>query len=143
LITNNSETQKVNWSEIEIIIKNLTKQISDLPCDFSSISTISRGGLIPARLLADHLGIATILVDQKTTPINSIFVDDIYDTGKTFKKILNKSEFPSKLVFVTLFARRGKTYPKQLIYGKKTDSSSYLVFPWDKLEYKKFKKHGE
>ena len=143
MITHNIEAQKVNWSEIEAIIKNLAKQISELSCDFSSISTISRGGLIPARLLADHLGIDTILVDQKATPANSIFVDDIYDTGNSFKKILNKAEFPSKLVFVTLFARRGKKYPKQLIYGKKTNSSSYLVFPWDKLEYKRFKKHVE
>ena len=143
LTSNSSKAQKVSWSEIETIIKNLSKQVSELPHNFSSISTISRGGLIPARLLADHLGINIILVDQKTIPMNSIFVDDIYDTGNTFKKILNKTELPSKLVFVTLFARRGKKYPKQLIYGKKTISSAYLVFPWDKLEYKYFKKRDE
>jgi hypothetical protein len=28
------------------------------------------------------------------------------------------------------------TYPEQLIYGEKTFDSSYVVFPWDKLEFK-------
>jgi hypothetical protein len=29
------------------------------------------------------------------------------------------------------------TYPGQLIYGEKTLDDSYVVFPWDKLEFKK------
>jgi hypothetical protein len=28
-------------------------------------------------------------------------------------------------------------YPKQLIYAEKTFDDSYVVFPWDKLEFKK------
>ena len=27
-------------------------------------------------------------------------------------------------------------YPEQLIYGEKTLDNSYVVFPWDKLEFK-------
>lgn len=142
MIAKNSEAQKVSWSEVEQLIKHLADRILNSSRDFSSISTITRGGLIPARLLADRLGINTILVDQKTIPADSVFVDDIYDSGNTFKKILNKVESPSKLVFVTLFARRGKKFPKQLIYGKKTNSSSYLVYPWDKIEYKRLKKYS-
>lgn len=142
MITKNPEAQKVSWSEIENLVKIVSEKISKLSRDFTSISTITRGGLVPARLLADHLGIDTILVDQKKIPIDSIFVDDIYDSGNTFKKILNKVESPSELVFVTLFARRGKKYPKQLIFGKKTNSTSYIVYPWDKLEYKRLKKYS-
>ena len=136
----NSDYQKVTWSEVEKLMKILADKIKEIPRDFSSISTISRGGLVPARLLADHLGIDTILIDQKKVPIDSLFVDDIYDSGNTFKKIISKVESPSKLVYVTLYARRGKKYPKQLIFAKKTDSNSYLVYPWDKLEYRRMKK---
>ena len=142
MIKKTSEIQKVTWSEIEKLVETLSKKISQLHRNFTSISTITRGGLVPARLLADHLGIDTILVDQKKIPFDSIFVDDIYDSGNTFKKILNRVENPSDLVFVTLFARRGKKYPKQLIYAKKTVSSSYVVYPWDKLEYMRLKKYS-
>jgi len=129
--------QNVGWNEIESLVKILAKSILKLPRNFSSITTLSRGGLVPSRLLADHLGIEKILVDKKKISSDSLFVDDIFDTGDTFTKIISNVDDPSKLVFVTLFARRGKKYPKQLIYAKKTKNLSYLVFPWDKLEFKR------
>ena len=136
------ESQKISWSEIEKLVKILSDKILTLNREFSSISTISRGGLVPARLLADHLGIETIFVDKNKIPYDSLFVDDIYDSGNTFKKIIPKVEDPSKLVFVTLFARRGKKFPKQLLFAKKTVGNEYIVYPWDKLEFKRLKKVG-
>ena len=130
----------MDWSEIESIVKRLSNQISKLPRTFSSITTVSRGGLIPSRLIADQLDIKKIFVDKTKINSNSLFVDDIFDTGDTFDEIIKRVDVPSKLVFVTLFARRGKKYPKQLLYGKKTNNNAYVVFPWDKLEFKRSKK---
>ncbi len=138
----NSTSEKISWSEVEKLIKILSEKIISKSQEFSSISTISRGGLVPARLLADHLGIDIIVVNRKKIPLNSIFVDDIYDSGNTFKKIIKKVDHPPDFLYATLFARRGKKYPKQLIYAKKTKNNSYVVFPWDKLEYKQFKKYN-
>ena len=107
---------------------------------FSSITTLSRGGLVPSRLLADRLGIQTILVDQEHISSKSLFVDDIFDSGFTFEKILSKVDDPSKLFFVTLYARRGKKFPTQLAYAKETDGDAYIVFPWDKLEFQNSRK---
>jgi hypothetical protein len=142
LVVKNSNSEKVSWSEIEKLTKILSQKIISLNQEFSSISTISRGGLVPARLLADHLGLDKILVDLKKIPSDSIFVDDIYDSGNTFKKIINKVDDPSNFVYATLFARRGKKYPKQLIFAKKTTDNSYVVYPWDKLEYKRLSKYS-
>ncbi len=142
MVVINSTSEKISWSEIEKLIKILSEKIISKSQEFSSISTISRGGLVPARLLADHLGIDIIVVHPKKIPSDSIFVDDIYDSGNTFKKIINKVDRPSDFLYATLFARRGKKYPKQLIYAKKTKNNSYVVFPWDKLEYKQFKKYN-
>ena len=127
--------QHVDWSEIESLVEKLSKNILKLSRTFSSITTISRGGLIPSRLLADALGIKKILVDQKMISSNSLFVDDIYDSGKTFYGALQNVDNSSKFVFATLFARRGMKYPEQLVYAEKTFDSSYVVFPWDKLEF--------
>jgi hypoxanthine phosphoribosyltransferase len=132
-------SQNITWADVERLTKLLSKKISQTSNEFSSISTISRGGLVPARLLADHMGIDTILVDKNKIPSDSLFVDDIYDSGKTFKKIIPKVTNPSNFVYATLFARQGKKYPKQLIYAQKTKNTEYIVFPWDALEYKRFK----
>jgi hypoxanthine phosphoribosyltransferase len=132
--------QYVSWSEIDSLVTILFELISKSSRSFSSISTLSRGGLVPSRLLADHLGIQKIFVDEKTVSSDSLFVDDIFDSGEAFKKILSKTDNPSQLFFATLFARRGKKYPNQLIYSKKTNDDAYVVFPWDKLEFQKSQK---
>jgi len=136
----NLNHEKVSWSKVEQLIKILSEKILSMNREFSSISTISRGGLVPARLLADHLGFDIIHVDEKKISSDSIFVDDIFDSGKTFKKLINKVNNPSDFVYVTLFARRGMKYPKQLIFAKKTKNNSYVVYPWDKIEFKRLKK---
>jgi len=130
-------SQYVSWNDIENTVQIVSKKISKLSKNFSSISTISRGGLIPSRLLADSLGIEKIFVDQKTVSSDSLFVDDIFDTGKTYSDIISKVSNSSEITFATLFVRRGMTLPEQLIYGQQTFDDSYVVFPWDKLEYEK------
>jgi len=132
--------QYVSWDEIDSLIEMLSDRISKSSHVFSSITTLSRGGLVPSRLLADHLGIEKIIVDQTKISSDSLVVDDIYDTGETFEKIKSKIDKPVKLFYVTLFARRGKSYPSQLIYGEKTNDDGYVVFPWDKLEFERSEK---
>jgi hypoxanthine phosphoribosyltransferase len=131
------EMQEVNWNDIEEIIKKLSERILELNRSFSSITTISRGGLIPSRLIADALDIKKIYVDQNNISSDSLFVDDIFDSGKTFNDVFLNVDDKSKFIFATLYARSGMTYPGQLIYGEKTLDDSYVVFPWDKLEFKK------
>ena len=128
-------SQDVSWNDIESLVQTLSDNILKLSRTFSSITTLSRGGLIPSRLLADALGIKKIFVDQNKIYSNSLFVDDIFDSGKTFDAVFSKVDEPSNFIFATLFARRGMTYPSQLIYGSKTIDDSYVVFPWDKLEF--------
>ena len=128
-------TENVSWSNIENLILSLSNQILKLPRSFSSITTLSRGGLIPSRLLADILDIKKIHVDQIIVSSDSLFVDDIFDTGRSFDDVLLRVDDPSKFIFATLFARRGMKYPDQLIYGKQTLDDSYVIFPWDKIEY--------
>jgi|TARA_B110000438_G_scaffold13267_1_gene12808 hypoxanthine phosphoribosyltransferase len=128
--------QNVSWKDIEILVSTLSENILKLSRSFSSITTISRGGLIPSRLLADALNIKKILVDQTCITSDSLFVDDIFDTGATFNNIFSRVDNSQKFVFATLFARRGMKYPEHLLFAEKTLDDSYVVFPWDKLEFK-------
>lgn len=134
------ESDHINWNQIGSLVKLLSEKIKDTRKEFNSISTITRGGLVPARLMADRLNIHEILVDKNKIPSDSLFVDDIYDSGDTFKKVLSKVENPNSLVYATLFARKGKRYPKQLLYAKLTKGNEYVVYPWDRFEHKRMKK---
>lgn len=122
-----------NWTEIESAVAKLVQKLGNKK--FKTISTISRGGLVPSRLIADRLNIKQILVDDESIPANSLFVDDIYDSGETFRKIIEKADDPDNLVFATIYARRKKTYPKQLVYAELTHDTEYIVYPWDRFEH--------
>jgi hypoxanthine phosphoribosyltransferase len=122
-----------NWSEIESSITKLMQKLQGKR--FKTISTISRGGLVPARLMADRFGIKQILVDGESIPEDSLFVDDIYDSGETFRKIIQKADNSDELVYATIYARRKKFYPKQLIYAELTRDTEYIVYPWDRFEH--------
>jgi uncharacterized protein len=52
-----------DWDEIEAFTAVLVKKILEKKINFDRIYTISRGGLVPARLVADRLNIKQILVD--------------------------------------------------------------------------------
>ncbi len=125
----------LSWNDIDSQVKILVKKIRESGFEFDKIATVTRGGLIPARLIADQFDIKKILVDRPKIYSKTLFVDDIYDTGNTFKKIIPKVVNKENFVYATLLVRRGIKYPKYLIYAKKTHGSEYVVFPWDKQEY--------
>jgi len=124
-----------SWESIEECTAVLVKKILEKGITFNSISTVSRGGLVPARLVADRLGIKQILIDEETISVDSLFVDDIYDTGETFRRIIEKADSQDSLVYATLFARRKEHYPKQLVYAELTEGDEYIVYPWDRFEH--------
>lgn len=127
----------MTWSEIESCVKILSDEIKKTGFEFDAIATISRGGLVPARLVADRFNIKKILVDKNIIPKRTLFIDDIYDSGDTFKKIIPLVQDHANFVYATLVARKGVRYPKQLVYAKKTQGQEYVVFPWDELESKR------
>ncbi len=127
----------LSWTDIESQVHVLCTKIKKTSFEFDAISTISRGGLVPARLVADYFDIKKILVDTKKISRRTLFVDDIYDSGNTFKKIFEVVDEPGNFLYATLMARTGVKYPKQLVYAKKTIGSEYVVFPWDKSEYQR------
>lgn len=124
-----------NWSEIESAITTLVEKLAAKKLQFRTISTISRGGLVPARLMADRLGIKQILVDSESVPADSLFVDDIYDSGETFRKIIQRADDSDSMIFATIYARRKQNYPKQLVYSELTRDTEYIVYPWDRFEH--------
>lgn len=124
----------LTWSDIESQVKVLVTKIRKTGFEFDTIATVSRGGLVPARLVADHFDVKKILIDKNKILPRTLFVDDIYDSGNTFNRIFPLVLEQKNFLYATLVARKGMKYPKQLVYAKKTRGQEYVVFPWDKLE---------
>ena len=139
-----AEKEYISYDEIVEECKKLAERIKNN--NFNKIIAITRGGMVPACLLAQFLDIRTIdsiaLVsygnDDKQTELKcllapnidvdeqTLFVDDLYDSGNTYKYI--KQQYPQAKCAV--------------VYTKYTDAvldfsatlkakDKWLVFPWE------------
>ncbi len=73
-----------NWEEVEELVDLLAQQIIKSGRQIKYIFGLQRGGLIPAVLLSHKLGIP---MTQNPNSPNILIVDDICDSGETFKKL--------------------------------------------------------
>lgn len=136
----------LSWNDINEFLYKIVrdiKQCLENPKELV-IVTITRGGLIPATLLSHRLGIDRIFVVTKelfNEPIMNIpvpvdgtrllFVDDIYDSGKTYQQMRNLL-FGYKIYpcFLTMkFAP--KDMPTPFFVGRTMFNSRWVVFPWE------------
>lgn len=143
----------ISWNEYHDLARKLAASILQHTPDVNQIVAISRGGLTLGHLLTDFLRIpiATIAIQsysdiQKqgelkiTQPLNMhirgkhiLLVDDVADTGKTFKRAATylKSFKPKEITTVAIFYK-----PKSIFrpdYFAKT-TTKWIIFPYEITE---------
>lgn len=144
----------LSWDEIEKMCEKLKEKISNSNFNIDVIVGISRGGLVPARILADlfdikdlgtmkiesYTGIGTkkepkitqdLLIDIKSK--NVLLVDDVVDSGESLilakEHLLKKS--PKNLKIATLhYKKTSKIIPD--FYIEETDK--WIIYPWERNE---------
>ena len=130
-----------SWFEIHYLVKEVARQAAAKK--FDSILAVTNGGIIPARLLAEELGID----DIKLVPIRGkkiitsempaldkkkryLVIDDIYDTGATYEKV-------SKALkgFSCDYAFCMTRHPTDAgICGRILGHDRWILFPWERVQ---------
>ena len=133
----------VSWDQIHRDVRQLCHLLIER--DFKGIVAITRGGLIPAALIARELNIRLIdtvciksydHMDQGGLDIMKggdhdgdgwLLVDDLVDTGKTARAV---REMLPKAHFVTIYAKpEGRPLVDQ--YLTEVAQQCWIQFPWD------------
>lgn len=141
-----AEKVYINWNDFHQDVKDLCARIRQSG-EYDKIVAISRGGLVPAGIIAYELdirnsaviNIATYVgaehlkldevdrpeavgkVDEKT-----LIIDDLADSGQTFRVM--RRQFP-KGRYVTVYAKeKGKNEVD--LYAREVPDE-WIVFPWD------------
>ena len=136
----------IKWEEFHQDVKNLCKQIKAQK-KIDKIVAISRGGLIPAGIIAyemdirncHSINIATYIGDEhkKLDKLenledigevneNTLVIDDLSDSGQTFR--LLRKEYPNAYL-ATVYAKE-KSISDVDIYSRILPDN-WIVFPWD------------
>ncbi len=129
---------KLNLSDVE----NLISQVDLKSLDFDFIVGVSRGGLIPAALIATKLNrplITTyidkqnnVYLDRKDWISNKriLLIDDICRTGATLKlmKAFLEKNNVADIRTLTLYCLPQSQFRPDFIFG---ESNEDIYFPWD------------
>jgi hypoxanthine phosphoribosyltransferase len=146
----------VAWDEIDTWAKNVVKKIraSDFKPDL--IVALIRGGLVPARLICDHLHLKNLYAvkvehwgitagkDMKAKLIQGLdldlsgkkvlVVDDITDTGESMRLATNhlKEKGPAEIRSATLLHIAHSSFePDFFDVHVPKDQWTWFIFPWN------------
>ncbi|EZQ10833.1 MULTISPECIES: phosphoribosyltransferase [Acidianus] len=144
-----------SWDEIENDIFSIAEKLISESFYPNAIVAILTGGVIPAKLFSDILGVKNLkYVDIKfyrgvnsreSKPViraiyandlegkNVLIVDDVSDTGETLEAVTNVVTMfsPIKVKTATIYVKPwSKRFPDY--YSKEVNK--WIIFPWDKWD---------
>ncbi|MCW1301361.1 MAG: phosphoribosyltransferase [Candidatus Nanoarchaeia archaeon] len=158
----------VSWDEIEDLCFHISRKIEVAEYKPDIITAISRGGLIPARLIQDHLQVPELTFLQilfyqqmdKVVPEpiivhdislsvrdkNVLVIDDVVDSGRSLKVACEHLRKRGAYSFrtATLYKKPWSLINPDFFIS---ETDFWLIFPWEISEtivgfYQKFKEKG-
>ena len=145
---------KISYELIEFFTGALINRLKHKNLKFDYVIGFGRGGLIPATMIAYKLslpvlnyGVSSYINKDKTSAYNEyqsinfknlptttrlLVVDDICDTGETFryfKQIVDKNNI-SDITYTALFAKESSSTNVDF-YSSLAGEDQWIVFLWD------------
>jgi hypothetical protein len=144
----------VSWQQIETMVEQLAQAARER--SFDAMLAVTRGGLVPAGMLAYHLGMRNILVaavqfyhgvgqradkpsflqfpaDPFLSGQTVLVVDDIWDSGKTIAAVKDRviAAGGTPVTAVLHYKPTASHFPNHQpeYYVQATDA--WIVYPWE------------
>ncbi len=149
----------VTWEDVVSWNRELAEKIIDSGYQPDIIIGIARGGVIPARLLCDHLGVMDLLTIKVEHWVETaahmedavvkypltadlegkkvLLVDDITDTGRSIivsKEYILKNNKPSELKVATMQYIKPVAKTKPDYYVDEITAWIWYMYPWNYVE---------
>ena len=148
---NNLTFETVEWDHVYSLLLEIADRIKESDFKADVIVGISRGGLLPARILSDLLDnphLANIKVEfyvdidqTKEVPVITqpvsvsvkdkrvLIVDDITDSGQSFRLVWETlAQETAEVKTVTLYHKPWSCFTPD-IYARETEA--WVIFPWE------------
>lgn len=142
---NYTKTYPISWDQLHRDSRALAWRLLDMDY-FKGIVAITRGGLVPAAIIAreldirlidtvcvssydwqDHKGEIEILKSMATGDKGWLLIDDLVDTGRTAKVV---REMLPHAHFATVYAKPAGR-PLVDTYVTEVSQDTWILFPWD------------
>jgi hypoxanthine phosphoribosyltransferase len=140
------QNKKVGFGEIQKIIEEFAAKQKEFLAGVDFVVGVSRGGLVPAALLAAAIDrpLAAVYIDKNDEIFfdrgewikdkNILVVDDVIRSGKTLRLVKNHLEKfcqPKSVSFFALFKVKPLNDKKYDIPSFSREIDEGAIFPWD------------
>lgn len=119
----------VTWDTVNQYVDLLAEDIKRSGHTITLIAGVTRGGLVPAVMLSHRLGIPMTAIapnEMIEHDHETLILDEIYDTGKTFAKL---KELNPRAKFAALITNR---FLPEIDYPVvRVALNNWYVFPWE------------
>jgi hypoxanthine phosphoribosyltransferase len=154
-----SEFIELFWNDIESYCEDISNGIKKDAFTPDMIISIGRGGMIPARILSDKLGLHNVHLfgiklyndvgeqmenaeienfDICVKDKNILLVDDLVDSGKTMEILVNEmtNRGAKKIAKAALLKKDIDNSYSVDYYSAYFEKDEWVVFPWEVHEFK-------
>lgn len=141
----------VSWTEVHIISKRLSTRLKAQNMSWSRIVAVTRGGMVPACLVARDLGIRQIdaisvqsydhqlQADVKVLNMpeglgageGCLVIDDLSDTGNTFKAL--RCVLPGATYACLYVKPEGRPYVD--VFAADVPQDTWIYLPWEDQDF--------
>tara|TARA_R110000796_G_scaffold41079_3_gene101417 strand:- start:632 stop:1051 length:420 start_codon:yes stop_codon:yes gene_type:complete len=122
----------LKWGDIQELVDILCKKISISNLDIKDLWGLPRGGSIPTVMISHKLGIP---ITKGTISPTTLIIDDICDSGKTFKEYFNYYQtqfaFPFNLKTACLNYKPQTSSFIPTLWANQWSSKDWIVYPWE------------
>ena len=126
------EKRFLSWRDIDDAVERLAINITNSSIQFTAISGLPRGGLIPAVMLSHTLKIPYVAQEVfMRTPGNLLLVDDICDSGKTLKPFENEER-----VYTVTLHHKTSAITEPNFFWRLAPTNEWIVYPWENKDSK-------
>ncbi len=135
----------ISWDQLHRDARSLARRLHDTKKTWEKMVAVTRGGLVPAAIIARELSIhhidtvcvtsydwqrqgeTTILKQVSGSGRGCLIIDDLVDTGATARVVRNMLP---RAYFATVYA---KPAGKSLVdaYVTEVSQDTWILFPWD------------
>ena len=112
----------LSWDDIETLVNQLCKQITENTRTITSVTGLERGGVIPAVLVSHKLNLPYVYSIHP----NTLVIDDICDTGETLSLILGG-------VYTAVLHYKPTAKHRPTFYAQEV-GDEWIVYPWERKD---------
>lgn len=135
------DIEEMWWTEYHMMVHKIAKQVRE-NLQVQQIVALGRGGFVPGAHLSNLLDVPLVplmwqtrdgeIQEKITTDLNTLIVDDINDSGKTLRQVIDYNTWNGSLWTAVLVNKTWSSFTNVDYIGMTSDNSNWISFPWER-----------